>query len=43
MCGMILGDVVALHRLCLAAKPSHMGIDVDGLAYSLHHHTTFSR
>jgi hypothetical protein len=26
----------------LAAKPSHMGVDVNGLAYPLHHPTTCS-
>jgi hypothetical protein len=25
--------------LYLVAKPSHVGVDVDGLAYPLHHHT----
>jgi hypothetical protein len=25
-----------MKRLYLSAKPSHMGVDVDGLAYSLH-------
>jgi hypothetical protein len=28
--------------LCLAAKPSHVGVDVNGLAYSLHRPTTYS-
>jgi hypothetical protein len=32
----VLGDVVVLHQLYLAAKPSHVGVDVDGLAYPLH-------
>jgi hypothetical protein len=27
-------------RLYLPAKPSHMGVDVDGLAYPLHQPTT---
>jgi hypothetical protein len=26
----------------LPTKPSHVGVDVDGLAYPLHHHTTCS-
>jgi hypothetical protein len=30
---MILGDIIVLHRLYLNAKPSHLGVDVDGLAY----------
>jgi hypothetical protein len=37
---MVLGDVILLWRLYLAAKPSHMGIDVDGLACLLHHPTS---
>jgi hypothetical protein len=32
MPGMILGDVALWHQLYLAAKPSHVGVDVDGLA-----------
>jgi hypothetical protein len=28
--------------LYLVAKPSHVGVDVDGLAYSLHCPTVFS-
>jgi hypothetical protein len=28
--------------LYLMAKPSHMGVDVDGLAYPLHHPTVHS-
>jgi hypothetical protein len=31
-----LGDVVSWHQLYLAAKPSHVGVDVDRLAYPLH-------
>jgi hypothetical protein len=30
---MILGDIIVLHRLYLNAKPSHLEVDVDGLAY----------
>jgi hypothetical protein len=30
-------------RLYLAAKPSHMGVDVDGLAYPLHCPTVYGR
>jgi hypothetical protein len=29
--------------LYLAAKPSHVGVDVDGLAWPLHHPTPCSR
>jgi hypothetical protein len=32
----VLGDVASRCRLYLAAKPSHVGVDVDGLAYPLH-------
>jgi hypothetical protein len=39
MLEMVLGDVISLWRLYLVAKPSHMGIDVDGLACLLHHPT----
>jgi hypothetical protein len=30
-------------RLYLAAKPSHVGVDVDGLAYPLHHLVVYRR
>jgi hypothetical protein len=33
MSGMFLGDVASRRRLYLAAKPSHVGVDVDELAY----------
>jgi hypothetical protein len=33
---MALGDVALWHQLYLAAKPSHMGVDVDELACPLH-------
>jgi hypothetical protein len=36
MSEMVLEDVGSRHRLYLVVKPSHMGIDVDGLAYPLH-------
>jgi hypothetical protein len=36
MPGMVLGDVASQRRLYLAAKPSHVGVDVDGLACPLH-------
>jgi hypothetical protein len=39
----VLEDVVMLHQLYLAAKPSHVGVDVDGLAYPLHCPTVCSR
>jgi hypothetical protein len=29
--------------LYLAAKPAHVGVDVDGLAYPLHHPTACGR
>jgi hypothetical protein len=32
MSGMINGDIASRWQLYLAAKPSHMGVDVDGLA-----------
>jgi hypothetical protein len=28
---MVLGDVASWHRFYLAAKPSHVGFDVDGV------------
>jgi hypothetical protein len=34
--GTILGDVIVLCQLYLDAKPSHMGVDVAGLANPLH-------
>jgi hypothetical protein len=36
MSEMVLGDVALWHRHYLAAKPSHAGIDADGLACPLH-------
>jgi hypothetical protein len=42
MLGMVLGDVASWHRLYLATKPSHVGVDVEGLACPLHHPTAFS-
>jgi hypothetical protein len=32
----IIGDIALRHRLYLATKPSHVGVDVDGLAYPMH-------
>jgi hypothetical protein len=32
MPGIVIGDVALQHRLYLAAKPSHVGVHVDGLA-----------
>jgi hypothetical protein len=40
---MILGDVIVLHWLYLAASPSHVGVDVDRLAYPLHCPMAYSR
>jgi hypothetical protein len=39
----IPGDVASWHRLYLVAKPSHMGVNVNGLAYPLHHPTASYR
>jgi hypothetical protein len=36
MPGTVFGDVASRHRFYLAAKPSHVGVDVDGLACPLH-------
>jgi hypothetical protein len=33
---MVLGDVASRCQLYLAAKPSHVGVNVDGLASPLH-------
>jgi hypothetical protein len=38
----VLGDVIVLHWLYMAAKSSHVGVDVDGLACPLHHPTACS-
>jgi hypothetical protein len=37
MPGMTLGDVASWSRLYLAAKPSHVRVNVDGLSCPLHH------
>jgi hypothetical protein len=37
----VLGDISSRCQLYLAAKPSHVGVDVDGLACFLHCPTTF--
>jgi hypothetical protein len=34
---MVLGDIVPWRRFYLAGKLSHVGVNVDGLAYPLHH------
>jgi hypothetical protein len=39
----VLGVGLKRHLLYLAAKPPHMGVDGDGLAYPLHCPTTCSR
>jgi hypothetical protein len=36
MSGMVLGDVALRRRLYLTTKSSHVGVDMDGLAYLLH-------
>jgi hypothetical protein len=43
MLRMVLGDVASWHRLYLVAKPSHVGVDVDGLACPLHRAMACSR
>jgi hypothetical protein len=37
MPGMVLGDVASRHRLYLAAKRSHVGVNVNGLACPYSH------
>jgi hypothetical protein len=32
----VLGEVASWHCHYLASKPSHVGVDVDGLAYLMH-------
>jgi hypothetical protein len=39
---MLLGDVASWHQLYLAAKLSHVGVDVYGLDCPLHHPTACS-
>jgi hypothetical protein len=39
----VLRDVASLCWLYLAAKPPHVGVDVDGLAYPLHHPMAYMR
>jgi hypothetical protein len=43
MLGTVLRDVASLRRLYLAAKPSHVRVDVDGLVHPLHCPTNCSR
>jgi hypothetical protein len=43
MPGTVLGDVASQHRLYFAAKPFHVGVNVDGIACSLHHPMVCSR
>jgi hypothetical protein len=38
---MVLEDVLAQHRLYLTAKPSNVGVDVDGLSCPLHCPTVY--
>jgi hypothetical protein len=42
MPGLVLGDIVSWCRLYMAAKPSHVGVDVDRLTCPLHHHMAYS-
>jgi hypothetical protein len=39
---MALGDVASWHQFYMAAKPSHVGVDLDGLACPLHRPTSYS-
>jgi hypothetical protein len=39
----IFRDIAEWHRLYLAAKPSHVAVDVDRLSCPLHCPTTYSR
>jgi hypothetical protein len=39
----VLGDVAAWRQLYLAARPSHVAANVDGLACPLHHPMAYSR
>jgi hypothetical protein len=43
MPGTSLEDVATWRRLYLAAKPFHVGVNVDGLACPLHNPMTYSR
>jgi hypothetical protein len=43
MPGKVLRDVASWHWFYLAAKPSHMVLDVDGLACPLHRPMDYSR
>jgi hypothetical protein len=43
MPGTVLGDIASRSWLYLAAKTSHVRLDVDGLAYPLHCPTTCNR
>jgi hypothetical protein len=40
---MVLRDVASWHRFYLVAKPSHVGVDMDGLACALHRPTVCNR
>jgi hypothetical protein len=42
MSGMAFGDVASRCRLYLVAKPSHVGVNVDGLACPLHRLMAYS-
>jgi hypothetical protein len=39
---MVLRNVAPRHQLYLVAKPAHMGVDVDRLAYPQHRPTFYS-
>jgi hypothetical protein len=43
MPGKVLRDVALWHWFYLAAKPSHMELDVDGLACPLHRPMDYNR
>jgi hypothetical protein len=43
MPGMVLGDVASWRWLYLSAKPSHVWVNVDGLACPLYHPMAYSR
>jgi hypothetical protein len=39
MLEMVLGEIARWHQLYLAAKPSHMGVNIYGLSCPLHRPT----
>jgi hypothetical protein len=42
MSGTVLGDIASRRRLYLVAKPSYVGVDVDGLPCPLHYPMVYS-